>query len=97
MSSLTHPQLATIYQSDPVLFLTSLSLPIIKGIYLMKASFTLADGSKGDIRFGVWGECVYGVDPKQLGFTGVTFFGGQCTHKGLGPTTRTVCVLFFSF
>jgi hypothetical protein len=57
----------------------------------MKASFTLASGAKGDIRFGVWGECVYGVDPTQLGFTGVNFYGA-CTHKGLGLTTRTVYV-----
>ena len=66
-------------------------MPIIKSLYLMKAAFTLADGQKGDIRFGIWGECVYGVPPTAMGFTGVNFYG-QCTHKGLGLTTRTVYV-----
>jgi hypothetical protein len=56
----------------------------------MKASFTLNDGNHGSIRFGVWGECVYGVAPTDLGFTGHTFFGSQCTRTGLGLTTRTV-------
>ncbi|KAF8320759.1 hypothetical protein DL93DRAFT_1733542 [Clavulina sp. PMI_390] len=65
-------------------------LPIIKSLYLMKAAFTLKDGASGDIRFGVWGECVYGVSPTDIGFTDVNFFGSQCTHRGLGLTTRVV-------
>ena len=74
-----------------VLLFTSLSLPIIKSLYIMKASFTLANGKKGDIRFGVWGACVYGVAPTEMGFSGVNYFG-QCTKQGLGWTTLTVYV-----
>ncbi|KAF9515455.1 hypothetical protein BS47DRAFT_1391640 [Hydnum rufescens UP504] len=39
--------------------------------------------------FGVWGACVYGVTPIEMGFSGVNYVG-QCTKQGLGWTTRTV-------
>lgn len=71
-----------------VLLFTSLSLPIIKSLYIMKASFTI-DDKHGDIRFGVWGACINGVTPQEMGFSGVNYFG-QCTKRGLGWTTRTV-------
>jgi len=70
-----------------LLFLVSLSVPIIKTIYLFSlsanASSSLFDASaNGSVRFGVWGYCISSTDVSVFGISHGT--AGHCSKAKLG-------------
>lgn len=69
--------------------LVSLSVPIIKTIYLFRlslnASISLLDTSaSGTVRFGVWGYCISPVDVSIIGFDDDV--SARCSKVALGYT-----------
>jgi len=72
-----------------LLLLVSLSVPVIKSIYLFKlsvnASSSLFNSSAaGSARFGVWGYCISSLDVSVIGIDHDT--AAQCSKAKLGYT-----------
>ncbi|CDO72850.1 hypothetical protein BN946_scf185002.g35 [Trametes cinnabarina] len=70
-----------------LLLLVSLSLPIIKSIFLFRlaadASASLLDSSaNGAVRFGVWGYCISAITVEVVGIDRET--AGKCSSPQLG-------------
>jgi len=71
-----------------LLLLVTLSVPIIKDIYLFRltpnASFSnnLVSGASGSVKFGIWGYCTSGLKGSALGFTKTV--ANECSPKKLG-------------
>ncbi|KAH9857021.1 pali-domain-containing protein [Lenzites betulinus] len=70
-----------------LLLLVSLSLPIIKSIFLFQltanSSASLLDSSaSGQVRFGVWGYCTSAITVEVVGINHET--AGQCSSTRLG-------------
>ncbi|KAJ3009335.1 hypothetical protein NUW54_g2814 [Trametes sanguinea] len=70
-----------------LLFLVSLSLPIIKSIFLFQlaadASASFLDSSaSGEVRFGVWGYCISAITVEVIGIDHET--AGKCSSPHLG-------------
>jgi len=78
-----------IFTAFLLLLLVSLSVPIIKSIYLfnlsVNASSSLLDSSAtGSARFGVWGYCLSSLDVSVIGINHDT--AAQCSKAKLGYT-----------
>ncbi|KII89211.1 hypothetical protein PLICRDRAFT_175431 [Plicaturopsis crispa FD-325 SS-3] len=72
-----------------LLLLVSLSVPIIKSIFLFRltsetSSSLLNSGASGSVKFGVWGYCTSAVDVTVAGIDHST--GSTCTKAHLGYT-----------
>ncbi|KAF5365598.1 hypothetical protein D9758_003236 [Tetrapyrgos nigripes] len=72
-----------------LLLLVTLSVPIIKTIYLftlsVSASSSLLDsGASGSVNFGVWGYCISAVQVSVIGFDHDT--DARCSSRHLGYT-----------
>jgi len=72
-----------------LLLLVSLSVPIIKSIYLFRLSANVSSslfrsGVSGSVKFGVWGYCVSAINVAVVGIDRTT--NGQCSKTHLGYT-----------
>ncbi|THH22148.1 hypothetical protein EUX98_g8232 [Antrodiella citrinella] len=70
-----------------LLLLVSLSVPIIKTIYIFKlaadvSSSLLKSGASGSAQFGVWGYCLSAIDVSVVGINHDSH--GQCSSPHLG-------------
>ncbi|RDX56621.1 hypothetical protein OH76DRAFT_1414146 [Lentinus brumalis] len=78
-----------LFVSFLLLFLVSLSIPIIKSIYLFQlsaaeSSSLLHSSASGSVRFGVWGYCTSDTSIQVLGHDRSS--AGSCSKPRLGYT-----------
>ncbi|KAI0720953.1 actin cortical patch SUR7/pH-response regulator pali [Cerioporus squamosus] len=78
-----------LFVSFLLLFLVSLSIPIIKSIYLFQlsageSSSLLHSSASGSVRFGVWGYCTSDTSVEVLGSDHTS--AGSCSKAHLGYT-----------
>lgn len=75
--------------SKIVMLITTLSVPIIKSVWLMRANVKVGTSflsAKDTITFGVWGLCFGGGEASFLGFHGQA--DSDCTKPKLGYSTE---------